>query len=192
MTDSFGSAGHPLLNANEFDLGTSAGWDISVMRHNILGSAWSLEGNYFGLDDWDATRGVERSAAGAVVRFIHPIGNVNYPVDVSASYRSALHSVELNGLAAAGRLGIVARRVSATSILNEKSMDIYSTILATPPNPGVFQHRCPQQSQRLSTGLRPPPLVAQSMVAGGLRARRAFTMTTPPTACLITQHAPVR
>ena len=99
------SANRTLLNANEFDLGISAGWDISLMRQNILGSPWSIEGVYFGLDGWNAERGVERSAEGAVIRFIDPIGNIRYPVDVSASYRSALHNVELNAWRPVGNWG---------------------------------------------------------------------------------------
>ncbi len=130
------SANHTLLNANEFDLGISAGWDISLMRQNILGSPWSIEGVYFGLDGWNAERGVERSAKGAVIRFIDPIGNIRYPVDVSASYRSALHNVELNAWRPVGNWGRLLIGFRYLD-LSENSLNLYDTVIAPTPNPSV-------------------------------------------------------
>jgi hypothetical protein len=138
ITDSFGPNARSLLNADEFNPGVSAGWDIDLMRRNILGSAWSLEGNYFGLDDWNATRGVERSDANIFVWFIHPLYSTGYPVDVSASYRSALHSVELNAWRPLGDWGSLLIGFRYLD-LSENSLDMYATIVGPPPNPAVIR-----------------------------------------------------
>lgn len=95
----------PIFNANEFDLGISAGWDISIIRRCVLGTQWGIEGLYYSVDNWSASRGVERSADGAWVTFEgYYIGN-DYPQDVWGDYRSGLHNIELNARRAIGCRG---------------------------------------------------------------------------------------
>ena len=159
------SAGQTLFNANEFDPGISAGWDISLKRQNILGSPWSIEGVYFGLDGWNADRGIERSAKGAVIPFIEPIGNFLYPVDVSASYHSALHNVELNAWRPVGNWGQL--------LIGFRYLDLSENGLnLTTPSLSPFesvreQDRREQPPQRFSGRLRQRPLVANRLSLEG-------------------------
>jgi hypothetical protein len=97
VTDSFLPGGNTLLDAANFDFDFEGGFDVSLRRHNIFGTCWDLEALYFGVDGWNAQTGAINSASGAAVQFAHPIGNIAYGADLSASYRSELHNVEING-----------------------------------------------------------------------------------------------
>lgn len=97
VTDSFAPGGNVLLNGADFSFDTEAGFRVGLIRHNVLGTAWDLEGLYFGIDGWKGTMGPVYSANGAATQFVNPLGNTVTPADVWASYRSELHNVEVNG-----------------------------------------------------------------------------------------------
>jgi hypothetical protein len=125
------------MNANEFDLGTSAGWDISLMRRHVLGTEWGVEGVYFAVDSWDAARGVVNSPAGAVVQFQTPLGNTAFPADVSGYYGSALHNVEMNlrrDLGCWGQFLVGFRYMD----LRENGLTIVQDILDDPVNHATY------------------------------------------------------
>jgi hypothetical protein len=132
VTDQATPGGNVLLNANELDPGTSGGWDLSLIRHGVLGTTWDVEGLYYSVDNWLATRGTQHSAAGAWVQFVTPIGNGSYASDVSASYRSSLHNIELNARRqfGPGDLLIGCRYIE----LRENGLTITQTILSATPN----------------------------------------------------------
>jgi hypothetical protein len=85
--------GLPLLSAGEFDFAYDAGWQIGLTRR--LSRCWSLEGNYFKVDSWNATAAPVVSATGTFTQYIDPIGS-ELPTEMTSSYRSELESVELN------------------------------------------------------------------------------------------------
>ncbi len=105
VTDQATAGGAILLNANELEPGISAGWDLSIIRRCVLGTEWGIEGLYYSVDNWFASRDLVRSANGAWIRFQTPIGNGAYPSDVSASYASGLHNVEVNARREIGQWG---------------------------------------------------------------------------------------
>ena len=165
---SVGPNARSLLNANELGLGVSAGWDISLMRRNILGSAWSLQAEYLGLDDWNAGRGVECSEPGIFIWFVHVF---YYNLQARGRFRVLPFRPpqrRAQRLAAHRRLGIVAPRLSLRRSEREQPGHVHNGRRSA-AEPGCVSRRCQQQPQRLSSGLRPPPLVAQLLVAGGLR-----------------------
>jgi hypothetical protein len=89
------SGGTVLLNATDFDLGYSNGWDISLMRNNVLDTGWNLEALYFSVDDWLATDTVT-SNGGSYIRYQTAIGNASNRATIMSNYRSNLHNFELN------------------------------------------------------------------------------------------------
>jgi len=95
VTDSFVPGGTVLLNANEFDFDTKAGWDIYLSRERVFG-CWGIEVNYFNIDGWNASTSPITSAAGSVIQYVTPIGNTFLPSTISGTYASQLYSVEMN------------------------------------------------------------------------------------------------
>ena len=99
VTKSSGSSpGTVFLNANEFRFDYSPGWDVSLIRQNVLGTQWSLEGLYSSIDDWSASRGIVHSTGGAYVRYKNVLGTptTSTQADISGDYQSNLHNFELN------------------------------------------------------------------------------------------------
>jgi hypothetical protein len=96
VTDSFAPGGTDLLNADDFGFDFEPGYDVSLMRHSVLGTCWDIEGRYFGVDGWDSSVPTITSPNGGVIQFVEPIGNVFFPAEINASYNSELHSAELN------------------------------------------------------------------------------------------------
>lgn len=44
VTDSFDPGGNVILNANQFHFNYKVGFEVSAIRHRVLGSCWDLEG----------------------------------------------------------------------------------------------------------------------------------------------------
>jgi hypothetical protein len=134
VTDQFASGGTVLLNANELNPGFSEGWDVSIIRKNVLDTCWDIEGIYYSVDNWNASRGVVRSPSGAWVQYQNPLGNGFFPSDISADYHSGLHNVELNARREIGEWGALVIGFRYLD-LRENGMTIFQTIVASPPNP---------------------------------------------------------
>ena len=71
-----------------------------------------------------------------MIPFIEPIGNFLYPVDVSASYHSALHNVELNAWRPVGNWGQLLIGFRYLD-LSENGLNLYNTVIVAPSNPSV-------------------------------------------------------
>ena len=100
--------GTPLINAADYHFGTATGIEFALTRHNVLGTCWDIEAIYTVVDSWNASIGTIHSPNGAVVRFITALGTLD-PVDISSTYRTDLHSIELNGKRPLGdRLTLIA------------------------------------------------------------------------------------
>jgi hypothetical protein len=133
VTNSVQPGGTSLLNANEFDLNVAGGWDVSVIRRGVLGTCWGVEGLYYGVGTWNASRGVVRSPTGAWVQFQTPVGNGAYPSDVFGDYRSSLHNLELNArreICPWGDVVIGYRYMD----LRENGLTIFQNVLSIPTN----------------------------------------------------------
>lgn len=96
VTDSFFPGGTVLVDAAQFDFDVQVGAEASVVRHDVFGTRWGVEGRCFGVDSWNTAVGPIASPGGGVVQYATPIGNVAFPANLSASYDSELQSVELN------------------------------------------------------------------------------------------------
>lgn len=94
VTDTFAPGGNVLLDASDFNFDYEPGWEIGLGRR--LGPTWGLEGRYFNVDSWRAVTAPVVSAVGSAVRYATPVGNVEFPNQFHATYRSELESVELN------------------------------------------------------------------------------------------------
>lgn len=83
------------LNADAFDFGFHAGWEVSAARQ--LPTGHEIEFRYFGVDQFDAMANVATNPAGGLVRI-----NTNPPTfdpavqAIAARYESQLHNFELN------------------------------------------------------------------------------------------------
>jgi hypothetical protein len=93
--DSFGlvlgGVGTEYLNASELDLCWAVGWDLTVeARHGAFGG----EIRYFGVPEWSRSRGGV-SVPASSIPYITPIF-LSGTHEVSGSYESMLHSVELD------------------------------------------------------------------------------------------------
>ncbi len=86
------NAAATVLTAGEFNFDREGGWRIDLRRD--LNPDWDLEFRYFGVDGFHATRG-NVASAGMWVPYIQPTGYAAATL-VSASYRSELHSLEVN------------------------------------------------------------------------------------------------
>ncbi len=100
VTDNFGhGVGGPrdavLLNAAEFAFRYEPGWEVSLLRQ--LDADWGIEGLYFRVDAWNASREPVSAPNGSTVQYAVPIGNVTFPGTIAGSYRSELSNVEING-----------------------------------------------------------------------------------------------
>jgi hypothetical protein len=97
VTNSFAPGGTVLLNANDLNLGYEIVADVSLgVKLRVFGTAFGIEGRYFGLTEWGKSRGPFQSSGGAVVQFQTPVGNTFFPANISAKYESYLQSAELN------------------------------------------------------------------------------------------------
>lgn len=85
-----------LLDAAGFDLRSAWGVEASALRRNAFGTAWDLEGRYFGANSWNSTIGPVDSANGADVPYLAPIGDDSEPAELGATYSSELRSFEMN------------------------------------------------------------------------------------------------
>jgi hypothetical protein len=100
VTD-FTPGGVVLLNASEFKFGAECGPEIAIVRQ--INDDWNLEGRFFRIDGWNATRGVVDDLESDVqyatpfrigVPSPHPI---ILDTTIAGSYRSELTDVEING-----------------------------------------------------------------------------------------------
>jgi hypothetical protein len=83
----------PLTSAGEFDFQYDAGWQIGLTRR--FNERWSIEGNYFKVDSWNATATPVVSALGTYTQYVDPVGS-DTETEMLSSYRSELESVEVN------------------------------------------------------------------------------------------------
>ncbi len=93
VTD-FTPGGVVLLDASEFKFKYEAGPELSIFRQ--IDDAWSVEGRFFRVDGWNATRGTV-PAFGSEVQYETTFGNAFIPANISGSYRSQLSNGEING-----------------------------------------------------------------------------------------------
>jgi len=97
VADGFPPGSNTILDAGQFDFRTAWGFETSAIRHNAFGTAWDIEGRYFGVNNWNATVGPIDSISGSVVLYADPMGNDDVPSTMDAIYNSQLNSFELNG-----------------------------------------------------------------------------------------------
>ncbi len=94
VTDGGGS---PLLQSGQYDFSVPWGGEIDVIRHNLNGSGWGLEGRYFGVGNFQASTAATYDT-GALVPYINPLGAAGYsPTTMNSSYTASnLLNFELN------------------------------------------------------------------------------------------------
>ncbi len=92
--------GDVLLNASEFKFNYECGPEIAIERQ--INDDWSIEGRFFRIDGWNASRGpvlgVSSEVQYATPMDILPTTSPYYPqaTNVAGSYRSELSDVEIN------------------------------------------------------------------------------------------------
>ncbi len=84
-----------LLDAQDLNFNTAAGYQLGVTRFNVLDTCWDLEALYFNVDGFRANSGIINSLAGIDVNFLTPVG---FPDQATAAvtYTSQLQNLELN------------------------------------------------------------------------------------------------
>jgi hypothetical protein len=84
-----------LLDAQDLNFNTAAGFQLGFTRFNVLDTGWDLEALYFNVDGFSANSGIINSPDGIDVNFQTPVG---FPGQVTAglTYTSDLQNLELN------------------------------------------------------------------------------------------------
>lgn len=92
----FNEGGDAVLKSGQFDFSIPWGMEIDVIRHRINGSAWGLEGRYFGVSDFNASTSTLLDTD-AYLPYINPIGAPYAPTNLDAKYQTSnLLNFELN------------------------------------------------------------------------------------------------
>jgi hypothetical protein len=90
-----GVANAALLDAQDLNFNTAAGYQLGVTRFNVLDTCWNLEALYFNVAGFSANSGIINSAAGIDVNFQTPVGLPDQ-VTGALTYTSQLQNLELN------------------------------------------------------------------------------------------------